>query len=128
MRLTLSITALAFLASGCDQSSQPAPKPQIKVQSAEQKRMHQLNEMDRAITLKRAIYDSGFTCKRIERSGYVQDHGNLSMWTAHCADKRDWAIFVGPDSSVQVRPCKDLAQLKLPACIIRDDKKDAPAT
>ena len=115
MRLTLSITALAFLASGCDQSSPPAPKPQIKVQSAEQKRMHQLNEMDRAITLKRAIYDSGFTCKRIERSGYVQDHGNLSMWTAHCADKRDWAIFVGPYSRVLVRPCKYLAQLKLPA-------------
>ena len=31
------------------------------------------------------------------------------MWTARCADGRDWAIFVGPDGSAQVRDCKDLA-------------------
>ena len=41
------------------------------------------------------------------------------MWTAACADKREWAIFVGPDGSAQVRPCRDVAQLKLPACVIR---------
>ncbi len=127
MRFPLSIIALALVTSACGQSSEPAAKPQIKVQSAEQKQLHKLDEMNRAITLKRAIYASGFTCKRIERSGYVQEHGNLSMWTAHCAGKRDWAIFVGPDASVQVRPCKDLTELKLPACVIREEKKDKPA-
>ena len=127
MRAYLAIAALALLASACDQSAPPAPRQEIRVRSAEQEQLHKLNEMDRAITLKRAIYASGFTCKRIDRSGYVQEHGNLSMWTARCSDNRDWAIFVGPDASVQVRPCKDLAQLKLPACTISGEAKAPPA-
>ena len=75
--------------------------------------------MNRAIALKRAIYASGFTCKRIVKSGYVQEYKNLSMWTASCADDREWGIFAGPDGSAQVRPCQDLAELGLPACVIR---------
>jgi len=90
--------------------------------------MHKLNEMDRAITLKRAIYASGYSCKRIVRSGYVQEYGNLSMWAANCADKRSWAIFIGPDASVQVRDCTDMARYKLPACVIREEKQQSART
>jgi hypothetical protein len=113
------LTAAALIAVACDQSQPTQPRQPIVVRGEAQDRLHQLDEMNRAIALKRAIYASGFACKRIDRSGYVQEHENLSMWAAACDDKREWAIFVGPDGSAQVRPCKDLAQLGLPACVIR---------
>jgi hypothetical protein len=113
------LTAAALIAAACDQSQPTQPRQPIVVRGEAQDRLHQLDEMNRAIALKRAIYASGFACKRIDRSGYVQEHENLSMWAAACDDKREWAIFVGPDGSAQVRPCKDLAQLGLPACVIR---------
>ena len=63
-----------------------------------------------AIGLKRAIYDAGYTCKRITDAGFVGTYKNLDMWTAQCVyDKgptRDWAIFAGPDGSAQVRDCR----------------------
>jgi hypothetical protein len=113
------LTAAALIAVACDQSQPTQPRQPIVVRGEAQDRLHQLDEMNRAIALKRAIYASGYACKRIDRSGYVQEHENLSMWAAACDDKREWAIFVGPDGSAQVRPCKDLAQLGLPACVIR---------
>ena len=114
------LIAAALTAAACDQSQPTQPKQPIVVRSEAQDALHQLDELNRAIALKRAIYASGFACKRIDRSGYVQEHENLSMWTAACDDKREWAIFVGPDGSAQVRPCKDLAQLGLPACVIKE--------
>lgn len=104
-------------AAACGQS-QPTPKQPIVVRSEAQDGLHDLNDMNRAIALKRAIYDSGSICKRVEQSGYVQEYRNLSMWTARCDNKRDWAIFIGPDGTAQVRLCRDLAELGLPACVI----------
>lgn len=127
MRASTTLAALALLLSACDEPAPPPPQREIRVRSAEQEQLHKLNEMDRAIALKRAVFASGFRCQRVERSGYVTEYKNLSMWTASCSDKRDWAIFVGPDASVQVRLCKDVARHGLPACIIREEKKDAAA-
>ncbi len=112
--------AAAGLAAACDQSQPTQPKQPIVVRSEAQDQLHQLDEMNRAIALKRAIYASGYACKRINTSGYVQEHENLSMWAAICDDRKEWAIFVGPDGSAQVRPCGDLAQLGLPACAIKE--------
>ena len=115
----LAACALMFTVAACDQSAPTQPKQPIVVRSEAQDQLHQLDDMNRAIALKRAIYDSGSTCKRVESSGYVQEHKNLSMWRAKCDDKREWAIFVGPDGSAQVRLCRDLAQLGLPPCIVK---------
>ena len=115
----LFAAAASLLAAGCDQSAPTQPGRPIVVRSEAQDQLHRLDDLNRAIGLKRAIYQSGYTCKRVESSGYVQEHENLSMWMARCADGRDWAIFVGPDGTAQVRPCQDLAQLKLPACVMR---------
>jgi len=111
--------AVAALLAGCDQSPPDKPRQPIVVRSDAQNELHKLDDLNRAIGLKRAIYQSGYTCKRVESSGYVQEHKNLSMWMAKCDDRRDWAIFVGPDGSAQVRPCRDLAQLGLPACVMK---------
>jgi hypothetical protein len=127
MRPILTLIALAALA-GCNKGApQQSQQPTIKVQSEEQKQLHQLDAFNLAIGLKRAIYDAGYTCKRITDAGFVGTYKNLDMWTAHCVyDKgtpRDWAIFAGPDGSAQVRDCKDVVGSGLPACTVKERPK-----
>lgn len=120
--LMSSLLVLALAACGSEQSQQAqSNEPQIAVRSPEQDRLHQLSDMNRDIGLKRAITDSGLTCKRVTKSGYVQEHNKLSMWMASCDDGHDWAIFVGADGSAQVRPCVDMVRLGLPECKIAAD-------
>ena len=122
----LTIIAASLLAGACGDSSEPtAPQRSISVRSEQQEALHKLSGPYRDIALRRAIYDGGRSCKTVTKSGYVQEYGNLSMWTASCADNRSWASFVGPDGSAQVRDCKELAQLKLPACTNREESKPA---
>lgn len=121
MRNGLTMVLVMSLA-GCGgdrgEPGQPVNEPQIVVRSPEQDRLHELDDMGRDIGLKRAILASGLRCRRVIRSGYVQEYRRLSLWTASCDDGRSWAIFVGPDGSAQVRPCKDMQQLGLPECRI----------
>jgi len=118
--LMLGVTALA----ACDSqsSTKQTSQPQIRVQSDEQKQLHQLDAFNLAIGLKRAIYDAGYHCKRVTDAGYVGTYKNLDEWMARCPD-RDWAIFAGPDGSAQVRDCKDLAGSGLPLCAIKERPK-----
>jgi hypothetical protein len=120
MRARYLLACAAALLAACGESQPTQPRQPIVVRSEAQDQLHQLDDLNRAIALKRAIYASGYTCKRVASSGYVQEHKNLSMWTATCDDKRQWAIFAGPDGSAQVRPCQDLAELGLPQCVIRE--------
>lgn len=121
-RLTLALGILALAGCG-DGAQQPANQPKIKVRSAEQDGLHKLEAINLAIALKRAIYDAGYTCKRVTDAGFVDYYQNLDMWMAHCEyDKgvtRDWAIFAGPDGSAQVRDCKDVVGSELPVCAIK---------
>ena len=122
MHRNLAIAVLAgFCLVGCNET-QPAQQTKIKVRSAEQDRLKQLDALNLAIGLKRAIYDAGYTCKRVTNAGFVAEWKNLDMWTAHCVydngSARDWAIFAGPDGSAQVRDCKDLPGTGLPDCKI----------
>ena len=112
--LTLALAALA--AAACNQSQPSAPQTKIEVRGAEQDRLHTLDAFNLSIALKRAIFDLGYTCQRVERAGFVGKYKNMDMWTAHCGDGRDWAIFAGPDGSAQARDCKDLAGSDVPAC------------
>ena len=130
MNRTLATSVLGgLLLAGCNQPRQQAATNQasIKVRSAEQDGLHQLDAFNLAIGLKRAIYDAGYTCKRIDDAGFVGEYKNLDMWTAHCVydqgTPRDWAIFAGPDGSAQVRDCRDVAATGLPACVIKTRPK-----
>ena len=131
MRRSIALLMLILPLAACDQeTSAPPPKQPITVRSDGQDRMHQLNDLNRAIALKRALYDSGAECRRVTQSGYVGEYENTSQWTATCEDKfkrtRDWALFIGPDESVQVRLCEDVVKAGLPACVIKDEAKPAP--
>jgi len=123
-------SAMLMLA-GCSQSqtqSQPENQAQQPQSSSarigpEQEQLHHLDALNLAIALKRAIYDSGFSCRKIDKAGYVGPYKNLDEWTAHCTNGRDWAIFAGPDGSAQVRDCADVAQFGLPKCEIHEAPK-----
>jgi hypothetical protein len=124
---TLAVAAIATLTlAGCDQSQQQPTKP-IKVRSAEQNQLHELDALNLAIALKRAIYDAGYTCKRITDAGFVGEWKNLDMWMAHCEYDRgapvNWAVFAGPDGGAQVRDCKDVPGSGLPDCEIKKRPK-----
>jgi hypothetical protein len=117
---------IALIAVGACDNSQPqraqSNEPTIKVRSAEQEQLKTLDALNLAIGLKRAIYDAGYTCKRISDAGFVGEYKNLDMWMARCTagkENHDWAIFAGPDGSAQVRDCRDIPGTGLPDCAIK---------
>ena len=134
MRITACLIVAALVA-GCD--SEPAapaqPAKEIMVRSESQKQLFELNDLNRAIALKRAIRDFGPSCLRVTKAGYVGRYKNMDYWTATCEDEhdrtRDWALFIGANDSVQVRLCDDVAKVGLPACVIPagDSKSGEPA-
>jgi hypothetical protein len=121
-RLALTLGVLAIGACNNSNSGNSAKPTQIRVQSDEQKQLHQLDAFNLAIGLKRAIYDAGYRCKRVTDAGFVGTYKNLDEWMARCPD-RDWAIFAGPDGSAQVRDCKDVPGSGLPPCVITERPK-----
>ena len=122
----LFLAALALLAA-CNDNPATQPNQPIVVRSEGQDKLHQLDDLNRAIALKRAILESGSDCRRVVESGYVGEYENTSYWTASCEDRfgrtRDWALFVGPDESVQVRLCEDVVKAGLAPCVIKPGAK-----
>ena len=120
---THSVAMLAMLAlAACNEQAPTSNQPAIRVTSNEQQQLHQLDAFNLAIGLKRAIYDAGYSCKRVTDAGFVGTYQNLDMWMAKCTDgkqERDWAVFAGPDGSAQVRDCKDVPGSGLPECTIK---------
>lgn len=117
MRQAPLLIAAALLAA-CDSGRDPAPPVQnaITIRSAQQKQLMDLNDLDRAIALKRAIVGQGLRCEQIVSTGYVTRYKDMDVWTATCGDDRQWSLFVGANDSVQVRLCDDNEKVGLPAC------------
>jgi hypothetical protein len=112
----------AMLLASCGKSDNPAPPPlqnDIMVRSEAQQRLFDLSDLNRAIALKRAIADQGLRCARIVSTGYVTRYRDMDMWTATCADKRQWALFIAANDSVQVRLCDNNEKIGLPACKVQ---------
>lgn len=125
-RSMLLLVALGLVACN-DTQPQQTNQPTVKVQSQEQIQLHKLDAYNLAIGLKRAIYDAGYTCKRVTDAGFVGTWKNLEMWVAHCeyekGPPRDWAVFAGPDGGAQVRDCRDVPGSGLPDCTIKERPK-----
>jgi hypothetical protein len=119
-RHVLFTIAAALLAS-CGQGENPAPPVQneIMVRSPAQQQLFKLNDLDRAIALKRAIADQGLRCARVVSTGYVTRYKDMDVWTATCDDERVWSLFVAANDSVQVRLCDDNEKIGLPACNVK---------
>ncbi|HYC94796.1 MAG TPA: hypothetical protein VEB39_03765 [Sphingomicrobium sp.] len=119
MRCAALLISASLLASCGSEEAAPPLQNDIMVRSAAQQRLFDLNDLDRAIALKRAISDQGLRCERIESTGFVTRYKDMDMWTATCGDERQWALFVGANDSVQVRLCADNEKVGLPACTIQ---------
>ena len=124
MRILSLVLVSALALSACNDGEQStANQSAIQVRSNEQDQLRTLDALNLAIALKHAIYDAGYTCKRITDAGFVGTYKNLDMWMAHCvyekAGARDWAVFAGPDGSAQVRDCRDVPGSGLPTCEIK---------
>jgi hypothetical protein len=120
MRRTIAGALALLVPAGCGQGSgsggNQAAVATIRISSPDEDRLIALSEGSRNLALVRAIHDEGQRCKRVDAANRQQAYRGLSMWTARCSDSGDWAIFIAPDSSVQVRKCADLAELGLPQC------------
>ena len=69
----------------CDNSAAAAAThTRSRSAAQEQEQLHKLDALNLAIALKRAIYDAGYTCKRVTDAGFVGEWKNLDMWMAHC--------------------------------------------
>ena len=111
----------ACLLASCGGSEEAAPPLQndIMVRSDAQQQLFDLNDLDRAIALKRAIADQGLRCSQIVSTGFVTRYKDMDMWSATCSDDRQWALFVAANDSVQVRLCTDNEKVGLPACTVQ---------
>jgi hypothetical protein len=119
--------AAALALGGCEDG---APEPQRKVvkpPNPTSDGLMKLTELYRFLGLRRAIVDNGQRCKKVDRGHYQQDYKNMAMWTARCTDTGEWAVFIAPVGTVQVRRCGNLATLKLPACQPIPDPKEPAA-
>ena len=115
--LMIPLTMLAACGGGA-----PAEQPvqnDIMVRSAAQQQLFDLNDLDRAIALKRAIADQGLRCTQVVSTGYVTRYKDMDVWTATCRDQRQWALFIAANDSVQVRLCDDNEKIGLPACKVQ---------
>ncbi|HMI20268.1 MAG TPA: hypothetical protein VK533_12050 [Sphingomonas sp.] len=80
--------------------------------------MARLSVIQRKGALRAALLDSGVPCERVEKTNIQGPWANTILWRAKCSGdpRNDYAVFVGPDASVQVRYCAEMAELKLPKC------------
>ena len=84
--LMLSLATLAACKGGA-----PAEQPvqnDIMVRSEAQQQLFDLNDLDRAIALKRAIADQGLRCARIVSTGYLPSGSMRSFPPAICWSSR----------------------------------------
>ena len=108
---------LLLLLAGCgDNGTQTRDVRTVKVAIPGSDKLAAMHPIDRNLGLWRAIRDSGQRCKKVDNGALQQDYQNMAMWTAHCTDTGQWAIFIAPNDDVQVRQCTDTASLNLPAC------------
>ena len=89
-------------------------------------RLRALPELQQRAAMRAAVNDNGQRCGRVEAGGMVGPYRNLVMWNVRCAPGGDFGLFIGPDGTVQVRSCEDLAKLKLPTCRLPAAKPVAP--
>jgi hypothetical protein len=108
MTAQIIIALLAAVISSAPASAQPA--------NPYSDRLQKLDDLQRRSVLRRAILDAGEPCKRVDAAGISGRYKNLVMWSARCTPKGDYGVYIGPDASVQVRPCEDARKLGLPPC------------
>ena len=114
-KLALGLLAL----TACDGGSE-APRNVTKITVTGDipylERLRGLSQQQRDLALRRAVQDSGQSCRRVEGSEESGTYENMAVFTVRCEGGRNWAGFIAPAGDVQVRSCAHVAELGLPAC------------
>ena len=111
---TIAIGAL--LVAGCEDGAPEKDVTRVVAANPHSDQLKALSEPTRFLGLYRALRDNGQRCKRVDRGRYQQQYKTMAMWTAHCTDTGDYALYIAPNGDVQVSACKDALELGLPEC------------
>jgi hypothetical protein len=110
------MAAFAMLLAGCEDGAPEQDVTHVVAANPMSDQLKALSEPTRQLGLYRAIRDNGQRCKRVDRGQYQQQYKTMAMWTAHCTDTGDYALYIAPNGDVQVSACKDAQELRLPEC------------
>ena len=93
-------------------------QPDVRIRNRHNEELLALPDHLRRVGLIRAIRQTGNSCPlRVEPNPVHQgEYEGMALWTARCDNNEQYAIFIAPNGDVQVRNCRDMAQLRLPAC------------
>ena len=118
MRIALTLLASALALAACGDSGPEAERKTTVMRAANptSDNLKALQPLYKNLGLWRGIRYNRGTCKKVDRGAYQQEFKNMAMWTAHCTDSGDWAVFIAPDATVQAAKCSDAGSLGLPAC------------
>lgn len=116
MKAWATMAACLMLLAGCEDGAPEQGVTHVVAANPMSDQLKALSEPTRFLGLYRAIRDNGQRCKRVDRGQYQQQYKTMAMWTAHCTDTGDYALYIAPNGDVQVGACKDARELGLPEC------------
>jgi hypothetical protein len=116
MRAWATMAACMVILAGCEDGSPERNVTHVDAANPPSDQLKALSEPTRFLGLYRALRDNGQRCKRVDRGQYQQQYKSMAMWTAHCTDTGDFALYIAPNGDVQVSACKDAKELGLPIC------------
>ena len=97
------------------------PASAIGVTNDFHNRLMKMSSTLQRATMRRAVLDHEQYCNHIGPVAYQGPYKNLQMWVVKCDRGAAYGAFIGVDGSVQVRPCADLIEFRMPACKIPKD-------
>ena len=116
MRAWTSFGAIFVLLAGCEDGSPERDVTHVEAANPHSDRLKAMSEPMRNLGLYRALRDNRQRCKRVDRVAYRQQYKTMAMWTAHCTDSGDWAVYIAPNGDVQASACRHARELGLPEC------------
>ena len=111
--------AMLLLLVGCEDGAPERNVTKVEAANPHSDQLKAMSEPMRNLGLYRAIRDNGRRCKRVDSAAYQQQYKTMAMWTAHCTDSGDWALYIAPNGDVQASPCAHARELKLPECAVQ---------
>ncbi|HEU0097272.1 MAG TPA: hypothetical protein VFQ67_00725 [Allosphingosinicella sp.] len=116
MRAWATTAACVLLLTACEDGAPEREVTRVVAANPYSDQLKALSEPTRHLGLYRALRDNGQRCKRVDRGEYQQQYKTMAMWTAHCTDTGDYALYIAPNGDVQVSACRDARELRLPEC------------
>jgi hypothetical protein len=128
MRMTLVFLSAAAMLVGCSSrtddlkqdSGNASGEGGIRMANPFHDDLMKLSPGNQRLAMLRALRATGYKrehCRNVDNAGYQEEFRNMRMWVAECvAERRSYAVFIAPNTEIQVRNCADAGTLSLPRC------------